>query len=349
MKAIAHAGGKTRGLLVAALVVVGASACTPGTLGEDAGARGGSPGFGGEGPGGASGTSGAVSDGGIDAPPALCPEQTGTFLRVSAGNRVGCAIRTDGTLTCWGAKYYAVPDPFPGQYTNVSAQGAICAVKSTGELACWGNESFFQPVPTGRFVDVAVGEEAACARRADKTVTCWGNPVRPYWVPPGRFYESLSGGAYFVCSLDASEHAAVCWDPRGSANPSDYSSVEVGPFSAVGAGRFYACGLQSADSNVACWSVVPIFADASNTYGQLEAAPGPFDKLAVGEFHACGLRSDGQAVCWGNNNYGQATPPAGVAFQLLSVGSSQTCGILKDGTLRCWGEGCASAPILPVP
>jgi len=348
MKAVARVGGQIRGFLVVALAcaVLGAAACTPGQLGEDAGSgRGGTPGFGGEGPGGAGGT---VRDAGVDAPSELCAVPSGTFLRVSAGNRGVCAIRTDRSLVCWGANYISMPDPIPGKYANVSKLGALCAVTITGELSCWGNESYLQPVPNGMFVDVVTGEEDACARRADMTVTCWGNPVRPYWVPPGYAFESLTGGAYFACGLESAGHAAVCWDARGSANPSDYLSVTAGPFGAVGAGRFYACGLKSADGNVACWSVVPMFNFAADTYGQLEAAPGPFAALAVGEFHACGLRSDGQAVCWGNNNYGQATPPPGVAFQQLSVGSSQTCGILTDGTLRCWGEGCPGAPLGPI-
>jgi hypothetical protein len=315
------------------LAVVGMAACGPATLDPRAGTGGG----------GGAGNGGAVQDGGaaIDAAPDLCGVPAGTFLRVSAGNEGVCGIRTDGSLSCWG-RNPALPDP--GSYTNVSKQWAVCAVKSTGELACWGEEDYFLPVPAGQYVDVATGEEAACARRADMTVTCWGNPVRPYWVPAGYAFESITGGAYFVCGIETAGRAAVCWDPRGSANPSDYVSITSGPFRVAGTGRFYACGLRSEDDNVACWPAVALYRDDANTYGQLEAPPGPFVALSVGEFHACGLRADGQVACWGNNDFGQSTPPAGVAFAQLSVGSLQTCGILLDGTIRCWGEGCSGAP-----
>ena len=36
-----------------------------------------------------------------------------------------------------------------------------------------------------------------------------------------------------------------------------------------------------------------------------------FTAIDAGAAHTCGLRGDGSAVCWGNNDTGQATPPEG--------------------------------------
>ena len=41
-------------------------------------------------------------------------------------------------------------------------------------------------------------------------------------------------------------------------------------------------------------------------------------------------------TCWGSDNSGQATPPAG-AFTALAAGTSHTCGIRGNRTLSCWG------------
>ena len=36
-----------------------------------------------------------------------------------------------------------------------------------------------------------------------------------------------------------------------------------------------------------------------------------FTAISAGAAHTCGLRVDGSAVCWGNNEHGQAEPPPG--------------------------------------
>jgi alpha-tubulin suppressor-like RCC1 family protein len=51
----------------------------------------------------------------------------------------------------------------------------------------------------------------------------------------------------------------------------------------------------------------------------------------------CELKSDGTLACWGENSYGQATPPAGT-FRQISAGGYHSSGIKSDGTLLCWGR-----------
>jgi hypothetical protein len=60
------------------------------------------------------------------------------------------------------------------------------------------------------------------------------------------------------------------------------------------------------------------------------------ETLSAGMQHTCALRTGGTLACWGNNLYGQATPPAGT-FSQVSAGYWHTCGLRADGTLACWG------------
>jgi len=71
--------------------------------------------------------------------------------------------------------------------------------------------------------------------------------------------------------------------------------------------------------------------------------------LAAGEGHACAVRADGDVVCWGRNDHGQAgaaiaaaiapTVVAGVDHAVAVVaGPAHTCAQLADGTVRCWGQ-----------
>ena len=46
--------------------------------------------------------------------------------------------------------------------------------------------------------------------------------------------------------------------------------------------------------------------------------------------------TDGSVACWGNGDFGQATPPAG-EFSSVSAGYGYTCGVRTDGAVACWG------------
>lgn len=62
--------------------------------------------------------------------------------------------------------------------------------------------------------------------------------------------------------------------------------------------------------------------------------------------HTCAVRSDGAVVCWGGDEFGQATPPAGTGFTRVSAGAFHTCGIEVDTSIACWGSSsiAESAP-----
>jgi hypothetical protein len=68
-------------------------------------------------------------------------------------------------------------------------------------------------------------------------------------------------------------------------------------FGRVSAGFDEACGLTFSNA-ISCW-------------GARVASPpsGTFTAVSVGDRHACALDPIGVAVCWGDNTYGQSTPP----------------------------------------
>ena len=69
--------------------------------------------------------------------------------------------------------------------------------------------------------------------------------------------------------------------------------------------------------------------------------------MSGGGRHVCGLRQDGSASCWGDDDYGQTTPPKGERFIAISVGHSHTCELREDGVVLCWGRFQDGEPAPP--
>ena len=63
----------------------------------------------------------------------------------------------------------------------------------------------------------------------------------------------------------------------------------------------------------------------------------PFAAISSGEAHTCALTEAGEAVCWGDDLEGQATPGAGF-FVALSSGGAHTCALTEAGEAVCWGD-----------
>ena len=73
-----------------------------------------------------------------------------------------------------------------------------------------------------------------------------------------------------------------------------------------------------------------------NRFGQSTPPDGVFTELAFGEADTCGLRPDGTVTCWGGSTF-TASPPEG-EFQAIASGQFRTFGLRMDGTAACWGD-----------
>ena len=91
---------------------------------------------------------------------------------------------------------------------------------------------------------------------------------------------------------------------------------------------------------------------ATNPY-RLVLVQGGHDLVDVdlGDYHTCGLRTDGTAMCWGYNGYGQLgdgttsnrTSPVevvgGKRMSQITTGDIHSCGLDPAGRAYCWGYG----------
>ncbi len=67
------------------------------------------------------------------------------------------------------------------------------------------------------------------------------------------------------------------------------------------------------------------------------SARGPFSEFSRGTDHVCALRPNGRLACWGDDDYGQSSPPSG-EFTAISSGESGSCAVRDDGAAICWGS-----------
>jgi alpha-tubulin suppressor-like RCC1 family protein len=259
---------------------------------------------------------------------ALAPAASAATL--AAGSDVGCAVRDDGQLLCWGAadvlpsvdhphgSAKAIPATGVGDAVDVATSARHgCAVRRAGTVACWGDDSEgqlgdggdeqqFVPVPVDGVADavaVTAGDAHSCALLRDATVRCWGSDAA-----------GQSGGAW----------------------PAGVVSLDAGAQSTCAALATGAVSCRGLPANLA---LAPPISDAA--------------AVAAGDEHACALRRGGTVICWGANDHGQLglgteSPPTGHrdvpglrGVTAIAAGGATTCALRGDGTVACWGGGAS--------
>ena len=133
----------------------------------------------------------------------------GAFVEIATGTNSSCALRTDGSVACWGGAeldagagecalvYDAGQLEAPqGTFRSISvSESHVCGVLEDRTLACWGagtsdacesgtvNCRQSRP-PAGEFEQVATGKMHSCAMTANRKVTCWGAESGGRTTPP---------------------------------------------------------------------------------------------------------------------------------------------------------------------
>jgi hypothetical protein len=295
-------------------------------------------------------TPGGQADGGADPDATLVPDDAcddgvakavdGMFpTRVSAGGDFTCAIRTDGSVVCWGAPtklLSAVAPPSGNDFVQLEASdelcheasggmqvcGHACGVRSNGLVSCWGyvHVRYGEGLPpTGPFAQVSAGYTHTCGVRTDGTVDCWGNVGDGQSSPPAGAFRQVSAGDRQSCGVRA-DGSVACWGTSAGPPP-------PGSFRQVSSNLDYSCGLKT-DGTIACWG--------ANNYEQSSPPPGAFRQISAGTGHACAIDLAGAVKCWGLG-LGAVSPPPGVFCQ-VSAGQAHTCGVRSDGSIECWGD-----------
>ena len=330
--------------------------------------------------GAAGASSGRAGSGGQSAPDASSGDgskTTACIAQVAIGDAHSCALKTDGTLWCWGANgdgqlgigTTVTPNPLPVQVALLGADvvevdagmAHTCVRKRDGTVWCWGRNS------SGQLGD-GTADGDAC-----RNAPCRSSPQQVKAL--GDKSSKIASGSLHTCVL-TKDGAAFCWGGNsagqlgdGTMSPANTSPVQVQTLSsdvvAIAAGGGHSCALKT-DRTVWCWGR-NVAGQIGN--GTLDDKPSPAQVLGlsgevaevdVGDLRSCARRLDGTLWCWGSNNGGilgdgtfdgQACfsgdpcrpmpiqiAALGVAIAEIALGTSHTCARKNDASLWCWGR-----------
>ena len=225
---------------------------------------------------------------------------------------------------------------------SVGGSGDQCVVFEGGELFCWGNP-FSDLVPQTPIVidatNVAVGKDFACFLRSDRSLDCWGNiefdTSQLSIADPPR---DLVATNQSVCSL--ADRSVYCWGAIGAV------LIEADDLlSSANLGLDHGCAsFEGASITVAMEQGVSYRSNGNNIcWGDNDftsfniPADIVFNSIGGGSDKACGATSEG-ITCWGRDYKGFLDAPKGLRNAVLGAGNNSICALSLEFGLDCWGD-----------
>ena len=250
--------------------------------------------------------------------------QIWNYTAISAGNLHSCAIRSDGSVICWGsgdAGQTGAPD---GTYKAVSTGNQhSCAISTDDTLTCWGDDQDGQAnPPIGTYIAVSAGNRHSCAISTDDTLDCWGWNEDGQADPRIGTYKAVAAGWQHSCAI-STDDTLDCW----GLSEDGQADRPNGTYKAVAAGWRHSCAIRTT-GYIDCWGL--------SENGQADPPNGTFTSISAGWKHSCAISIDGSLKCWGLNHEGQTNTPEST-YTHITAGWSHSCAIRTDGILTCWG------------
>lgn len=309
--------------------------------------------------------------------PVLVSDFVGTPKRVTLGTAHSCALRSDGSVSCWGINLQVNGagklDAITACSDGVSATTIACTAAGGVWLTSHTYDCSNGVSTSPNACTTSGGSWGSCSDGTKvSSGTCAGtwDPSKFAYCSNGTqsaaLYCSSSGGSFAAdgyCRDASYQHRAACL----TAGSSWHISRAPGPNLDFGTGRSvlaidtatngsWSCAVLD-NMQVKCWG--------DNTYAQLGYGDAYFRTDFVGvdlgsgqtalsvttaSNHTCALTSSGAVKCWGNNTYGKlgtgdfisVTTPTTVSLAAtatqISASAHHTCAVLSTGAIQCWGN-----------
>jgi hypothetical protein len=282
--------------------------------------------------------------------PNTCAPPPAAWSKVSAGAYHTCAVKTDGTLWCWGRNSsgqlglgttggtITTPQRVGVSFgwTEVAAGGFHTCGINYDHLYCWGDNQSNQlgdgtttNAATPRLIDgletwdrVSAGWATTCAHKGE--LYCWGNnDYQGLSADLGPVVTPLYSGDFYTEAAPGGGHA--CFRRNGVTGDS------------------IACGGLNTSGQLGRNSTQSGPRGAVSTNGQSN-----WSRIFAGGSHSCAFAYVGTLMCWGSNEYGQLGNQTATEiipdyvdglsdWREIGLGDAHSCGVKANGNLYCWG------------
>jgi alpha-tubulin suppressor-like RCC1 family protein len=249
----------------------------------------------------------------------------------TAGGWQGCAVMTDGGVSCWGANNYdQVCSPDAG--SSLSVATPVPDLGGARDVATGAFHTCAAMEPDGHVVCCGRNEQRQAGQAAAST--CNGMPCVPRATTVAGVHDArqVALGWSHSCALQG-DGSIACWG--------------MNDFGQLGGSTDAGTCPGATDAGVPCSETPPV---------AVRPPAGSFTQVAVTSVSTCGLVDNGQVWCWGSNEHGALghsgapdgpTPvpvetSAGTALASiagLAGGDSLMCGVSTGGVVYCWGLG----------
>jgi len=289
---------------------------------------------------------------------------------ISAGAYHTCAIKTDGSVWCWGLNH--VGQLGDGTTTNRLVPTAVGALSANVDAISAGTLHTCAITFDGNFSRVWCWGSNTSGQLGDGTTT---NRTVPVSSLSAEFIIDVSAGNRHTCAIEGSAWFGAsylyCWGANEDGELGDGTTVNRvtptlimdgtdSPIS-ISAAWGHTCAVK-ADGSAWCWGYNPAgeLGDGTTTSRHVPTAVSGLDsgvaRISAGGFHTCAVKSDGSVLCWGSNSEGQLgvgtttdhlvpTAVSGLGSGVSAISSGidfyedhdHTCARKTSGFIWCWG------------
>jgi hypothetical protein len=257
------------------------------------------------------------------------------------GNQT-CALDDSG-LVCWGEDQAGQSSLSP--VSSLSTELGNTCVTAQGQIQCWGQAATAinsAPAISDSY-QVALGLNFACTMDVGTLSgqSCWGDNLNLQSLTPPLPMMDYSSGAQLTTPspLFAIGENHLCLYLNGQLScvgNNDYGQAKV-PANFMSSGNI---GTLSAGGNHSCGidSIKGLECWGEDTYGESTPPTTLINprQVSAGQFHSCAL-DDAGVTCWGRSSEGQTTVPKLVNPRFVQAGGYHTCA-LDDNGVTCWGD-----------